>query len=45
MRLYGTLPTVHACTNAWIHGEGLEDLMAARLVGEDTGFFTTVFVG
>ena len=25
VRLYGTLPTVHACTNAWIHGEGLED--------------------
>ena len=35
VRLYGTLPTVHACTNAWIHGEGLEDFkMAARLRGE-----------
>ena len=43
-RLYGTLPTVHACTNAWIHGEGLEDFkMAARLRGEDTGFFYNCF--
>ena len=44
VRLYGTLPTVHACTNAWIHGEGLEDFkMAAHLRGEDTGFFYNCF--
>ena len=44
-RLYGSLPTVHACTNAWIHGEGLEDFkMAARLRGDRYRIFLQLFL-
>lgn len=43
-RLYGTLPTVANCTNAWISGDGLVDIqesIANR--GDDPKFFYNCF--
>lgn len=39
-RLYGTKPQVLNCTNAWITGKGLQDIMAGILTrGQDSHFF------
>lgn len=39
-QLYGKLPAVNPCTNAWIKGKGLEDILKATYArGEDKGFF------
>lgn len=39
-QLYGKLPAVNPCTNAWIKGKGLEDILKATYArGEDKRFF------
>lgn len=39
-RLYGGQPSLKNCTNAWIKGAGLEDILTAPITrGEDPGFF------
>ena len=43
-RLYGTPSTLKVCTNAWIKGEGLEDILTSvRTRGEDSSFFYNSF--
>lgn len=44
-RLYGALPDVENCTNAWIEGKGLPDILtAASKRGNDTRFFYNCFI-
>lgn len=44
-RLYGGQPGLKNCTNAWIKGLGLEDILTApETRGEDTGFFYNCFI-
>ena len=39
-QLYGKLPAVNPCTNAWIKGKGLEDMLKATYArGDDKGYF------
>ena len=43
-RLYGQLPTVQNCTNAWIEGKGLSDIKVdAPLRGSSAGLFYNCF--
>ena len=43
-RLYGKLPNITNCTNAWISGKGLEDFKVLPLQrGEDKRFFYNCF--
>ena len=43
-RLYGQLPHVVPCTNTWIQGVGLEDIMKSVTTrGQDTSFFYNCF--
>lgn len=44
-RLYGARPEVSNCTNAWIKGEGLEDVRTSLLNrGNDSRFFYNCFL-
>jgi len=44
-RLYGIPPKLKNCTNAWIEGKGLSDVLKpARERGEDTGLFYNCFL-
>ena len=43
-RLYGSLPSVNNCTNAWIDGKGFEDIKKSVLTrGTDPRFFYNCF--
>ena len=43
-RLYGNLPSVNNCTNAWISGKGFEDIKKSVLSrGTDSRFFYNCF--
>ena len=43
-RLYGILPQLSNCTNAWIKGEGLEDIRTGVTIrGKDPKFFYNCF--
>lgn len=43
-RMYGTLPQVNNCTNAWIEGTGLADIKKpVGLRGQDSRFFYNCF--
>ena len=43
-RLYGRLPSVNNCTNAWIDGKGFEDIKKSVLTrGTDPRFFYNCF--
>lgn len=44
-RLYGTPPKLRSCTNAWIEGKGLGDVLKpVRERGRDEGFYYNCFV-
>jgi len=44
-RLYGVLPSLQNCTNAWIEGKGLEDVLKpVQARGKDAGFFYNCFL-
>lgn len=44
-RLYGVLPTLNNCTNAWIKGKGLDDIRESIAVrGNDSRFFYNCFI-
>lgn len=44
-RLYGGAPRISPCTNAWIQGEGLKDVLTdPSRRGEDPGFFYNCFI-
>ena len=44
-RLYGGTPRICPCTNAWIQGEGLKDILTnPSRRGEDAGFFYNCFI-
>lgn len=44
-RLYGPLPRVNACTNAWISGKGLVDVLKPfPSRGQDPGFYYNCFL-
>ena len=43
-RLYGTRPSITNCTNAWIEGNGLDDIRESILLrGNDSRFFYNCF--
>ena len=45
-RLYGPRPSLTNCTNAWIRGNGLDDIRESILLrGNDSRFFITVSAG
>lgn len=44
-RLYGQKPAIRNCTNAWLHGDGIEDMKTADFYqrGSDPGLFYNYF--
>lgn len=44
-RLYGTMPQICNCTNAWIEGKGFEDMIKSVLTrGSDSNFYYNCFI-